>query len=79
MLKGFRDAHCGWLLVEEEIDRSETKRRRVEFLVVCVPKKGIVEIWTMQFGPKVTTFNVRKDGRYVYCLPVPGLKLIFCY
>ncbi len=63
MLKGFRDAHCGWLLVEEDGGNSQTARRRVEFLIICVPKKGIVEVWTMQMGPKVTTFNVKKHGR----------------
>lgn len=63
MLKGFRDSHCGWLLVEEDSDNSRGIKRRVEFLVICIPKKGLVEIWTMQFGAKVVSFNVEKDGR----------------
>lgn len=65
MLKGFRDAHCGWLLVEEDTDSSEIIKRRVEFLIICVPKKGLLEVWTMQFGPKVMSFSVKKNGRYI--------------
>lgn len=63
MLKGYRDSHCGWILVEEEADSSNVKRR-VEFLIIYIPKKGLIEIWTMQFGAKVVTLNVDKDGRY---------------
>ncbi|XP_065207798.1 rab3 GTPase-activating protein non-catalytic subunit isoform X2 [Planococcus citri] len=63
MLKGFRDAHCGWLLVKEDVDKKRQPRRRVQLLVINIPKKGIVEIWTMQFGPKVVSFNVNKDSR----------------
>lgn len=63
MLKGFRDAHCGWLLVEEDGDSRKEAKRRVQLLVINIPKKGLVEIWTMQFGPKVISFNVKKDGR----------------
>lgn len=62
MLKGYRDSQCGWVLVEEEAD-SQSSKRRVEFLIIHVPKKGLIEIWTMQFGAKVVSFNVNKDGR----------------
>lgn len=62
MLKGYRDSQCGWVLIEEEAD-SQSSKRRVEFLIIHVPKKGLIEIWTMQFGAKVVSFNVNKDGR----------------
>lgn len=62
MLKGYRDSHCGWVLVEEISDTNSAKRR-VEFLIIYVPKKGLIEIWTMQFGAKVVSFNVDKNGR----------------
>lgn len=63
MLKGFRDAHCGWLLVEEDSDNKREAKRRVQLLVINIPKKGLIEIWTMQFGPKVISFNVQKDAK----------------
>lgn len=63
MLKGFRDTHCGWVLVEEDVDNAHGTKRRVQFLITCTPKKGLIEIWTMQFGAKVVSLNVGKDGR----------------
>ena len=62
MLKGYRDSHCGWVLIEEATEMQNVKRR-VEFLIIHVPKKGLIEVWTMQFGAKVVSFNVDTNGR----------------
>lgn len=63
MLKGYRDAHCGWLVIEADGDQHDEPKRRVQLLVINVPKKGLLELWTMQFGAKVVSFNVKPDGR----------------
>lgn len=73
MWKGYRDAQCGWIEVTEERDRGI--RRNVEksgrkallrtalFLVIYAPKKGVIDIWSIQQGPKITTFTASKNGR----------------
>ncbi|KAF4522485.1 hypothetical protein B566_EDAN002570 [Ephemera danica] len=75
MWKGYRDAQCAWIEVKEPLSRTSpaaasarTKHRpRVAlFLVVYAPKKGIIEVWAMQQGPKVASFSVSKGGRLLY-------------
>jgi hypothetical protein len=85
MWKGYRDAQCGWIEAVEEVHRvsnkghhnksgtsnsSRSHRRTALFLVVYAPKKGVIDIWSMQFGTKITTFSASKNGRYI-------LKMIF--
>lgn len=48
---GYRDAECGWIVVEEEIDdtdnanfNSDNGNRRALFLVIYAPKRGILEV-----------------------------------
>ncbi|KAL6256765.1 hypothetical protein P5V15_011702 [Pogonomyrmex californicus] len=76
MWKGYRDAQCGWIEVTEERDRGI--RRNIEksgrkvllrtalFLVIYAPKKGVIDIWNIQQGPKITTFTASKNGRLLY-------------
>ncbi|KAG8314054.1 Rab3 GTPase-activating protein non-catalytic subunit, partial [Homalodisca vitripennis] len=64
MWKGYRDAQCGWLTAEEE--QSKGRKRLALFLVIYAPKKGIVEVWAMQQGPRIATFTASKNGRLFY-------------
>ncbi|XP_059473324.1 rab3 GTPase-activating protein non-catalytic subunit [Neocloeon triangulifer] len=71
MWKGYREAQCGWFEVRDPAakqasSKSKTRPRSALFLVIYVPKKGIIEIWAMQNGPKVASFNVTKEGRLIY-------------
>jgi hypothetical protein len=67
---GYRDAQCGWIEVQEETrqrsisSRNNTLPRLALFLVIYVPKQGIIEIWTMQQGPRVAKFTASKSGRW---------------
>jgi len=73
MWKGYRDAQCGWIEVVEERDRGIHKNvnksvrksllRTALFLVIYAPKKGVIDIWNIQQGPKITTFTASKNGR----------------
>lgn len=73
MWKGYRDAQCGWIEVNEERDRGihkninrsapKTLLRTTMFLVIYAPKKGVIDIWSIQQGPKITTFTASKNGR----------------
>jgi len=65
MWKGYRDAQCAWLLADDDMN-SKTKAlgRKALFLVIYAPRKGQLEVFAMQQGPKVATFPVNKSGRY---------------
>ncbi|XP_021929847.1 rab3 GTPase-activating protein non-catalytic subunit-like isoform X2 [Zootermopsis nevadensis] len=72
MWKGYRDAQCGWLEVQEETrqcgisSRNTHQPRMALFLVIYVPKQGIIEIWAMQQGPRVAKFTASKSGRLLH-------------
>ncbi|CAL7946204.1 unnamed protein product [Xylocopa violacea] len=76
MWKGYRDAQCGWIEVEEEkhcgVHKAFTKFKQIPqlrsalFLVIYAPKKGVIDIWSTQQGPKITTFTASKRGRLLY-------------
>ncbi|XP_018363110.1 PREDICTED: rab3 GTPase-activating protein non-catalytic subunit isoform X2 [Trachymyrmex cornetzi] len=76
MWKGYRDAQCGWIEVTEERDRAIRRNvdksgrkallRTALFLVIYAPKKGVIDIWSIQQGPKITTFTASKNGRLLY-------------
>ncbi|XP_076280641.1 rab3 GTPase activating protein [Lasioglossum baleicum] len=76
MWKGYRDAQCGWIEAEEEkhsdANKAFTKFKQTShlrtalFLVIYAPRKGIIDIWSTQQGPKITTFTASKHGRLLY-------------
>lgn len=82
MWKGYRDAQCGWIQVTEDMHRERSsdhggKRARQSiaskhgprvalFLVIYAPRRGIIEVWNTQQGPRVAAFNVPKSCRLLY-------------
>lgn len=72
MWKGYRDAQLGWMQVAEERGIREMSssaplpRRHALFLVIYAPRRGILEVWAMQRGPRVGAFNVGKHCRLLY-------------
>lgn len=62
MFKGYRDAQVGWVEVSE--DKTQDSKR-VTFLVIYAPKRGILEIWVSQLGPRVGAFNVGRNCRLI--------------
>lgn len=68
--KGYRDAECGWVMVSEEDHQEEeppkSSLRTALFLVIYATKRGILEIWRTEQGPRVAAFNVGKDCRLLY-------------
>ncbi|XP_047132178.1 rab3 GTPase-activating protein non-catalytic subunit isoform X1 [Hydra vulgaris] len=67
MWKGYRDAECGWIVVEEELDDSKQSLcKKSLFLVIYAPKRGILEIYLTEHGGRVGAFNVGKDCRLIY-------------
>lgn len=66
---GYRDAQLGWLQVQEERGDREYSpsaslpRRHALFLIIFAPRRGILEVWAMQRGPRVGAFTVGKQCR----------------
>lgn len=69
MWKGYREAQCGFVEVTEAKNRKEQSseiRRSGLFLIIYAPRKAIIEIWCLQKGPKVATFQASKNGFLIY-------------
>ncbi|KAG8443778.1 hypothetical protein GDO86_009093 [Hymenochirus boettgeri] len=85
MWKGYREAQVGWMQVIEDLHEREADRghyspfdnakgpsRVAQFLVIYAPRRGILEVWSTQQGPRVGAFNVGKHCRLLY----PGYKIM---
>lgn len=57
---GYRDADCGWVEVEGEWGGT---KRWVTFLIIYAPRRGLLEVWMPQQGPRVAAFNVPKQSK----------------
>ncbi|XP_078145700.1 rab3 GTPase-activating protein non-catalytic subunit isoform X1 [Centroberyx gerrardi] len=72
MWKGYRDAQLGWVQVSEGRGDRESSpsaqlpRRHAQFLVIYAPRRGILEVWGTQQGPRVGAFTVGKQCRLLY-------------
>ncbi|XP_044732271.1 rab3 GTPase-activating protein regulatory subunit [Chrysoperla carnea] len=75
MWKGYREAEYSFVQIHEESALKRTKsvpkthskgRKYALFLVIYAPKKGIIEVWVMQQGPKIVTFSASKNSRLLY-------------
>ncbi|KAM6083153.1 rab3 GTPase-activating protein non-catalytic subunit isoform 6-T6 [Chlamydotis macqueenii] len=85
MWKGYRDAEVGWIQTVEDLHERETEKmdfspfgnaqgpsRVAQFLVIYAPRRGVLEVWSTQQGPRVGAFNVGKYCRLLY----PGYKIM---
>lgn len=69
MWKGYRGSQCAFLQVPDEErnrQKSSSKKRLALFLIIYTPKKGTIEIWAMQQGPKIVTFSASKNSKLIY-------------
>ncbi|XP_028827627.1 rab3 GTPase-activating protein non-catalytic subunit isoform X2 [Denticeps clupeoides] len=71
MWKGYRDAQLGWVQVcevrgEQESPTPPPLKRHAHFLVIYAPRRGILEVWATQHGPRVGAFTVGKHCRLLY-------------
>ncbi|KAM9212379.1 rab3 GTPase-activating protein non-catalytic subunit isoform 2-T2 [Dugong dugon] len=71
MWKGYRDAQIGWLQIVEDLHERVPEKvdsspfgntqgpsRVAQFLVIYAPRRGVLEVWSTQQGPRVGAFNV---------------------
>lgn len=63
--KGYRDAQCAWMehIVEE---------RRLLFLVIYAPRRGLLEVWKMFHGSRVAAVPAPSAGRLLSAGPPLG-------
>uniref|UniRef100_A0A1I7S808 RAB3GAP2_N domain-containing protein n=2 Tax=Bursaphelenchus xylophilus TaxID=6326 RepID=A0A1I7S808_BURXY len=62
--KGYRNARCGFIeSASSDLGINKRNRTKTLFLVIFAPKRGLLEIWSMQNGPRVAAFNVDPKGR----------------
>ncbi|KAM8816208.1 rab3 GTPase-activating protein non-catalytic subunit [Rhynchonycteris naso] len=85
MWKGYRGAQIGWIQIVEDLHERVPEKadfspfgnmqvpsRVAQFLVIYAPRRGILEVWSTQQGPRVGAFNVGKHCRLLY----PGYKIM---
>lgn len=74
--QGYRDAQIGWVQIVEDLHERVPEKvdtspfgstqgpsRVAQFLVIYAPRRGILEVWSTQQGPRVGAFNVGKHCR----------------
>jgi len=64
--KGYRKAEVAWIVVNEDGTGSLEYSKQALFLAIYAPKRGILEIWCTQNGPRVTAFKVGKNCKLFY-------------
>lgn len=62
--------------VEEDVQKARHRKgkhsnpnlppRHALFIVIYAPRKGLIEIFATQQGPRVASFKVTKKGRLLY-------------
>jgi len=63
---GYREAQVAFVRVPDDAQKQigyPSLRKRALFLVVYAPRRGILEIWSCLYGPRVGAFNVKKNAR----------------
>lgn len=65
--KGYRDAQCSFMKIDEKMARSSAnvKRRHVLFLAIYSPKRSTIDIWNIERGKKLAAFPVGVNGQLI--------------
>ncbi|KAJ8913603.1 hypothetical protein NQ315_013425 [Exocentrus adspersus] len=67
IFKGYRDAQCAFLQVPDERKSKHRIGNKVgHFLLIYSPKKGTLEVFSVQSGSKITTFTASKFSKLIY-------------
>ncbi|XP_032728843.1 rab3 GTPase-activating protein non-catalytic subunit isoform X3 [Lontra canadensis] len=89
MWKGYRDAQIGWIQIIEDLHERVPEKadlspfgntqgpsRVAQFLVIYAPRRGILEVWSTQQGPRVGAFNVGKHCSDKKCERAKDMHLV---
>lgn len=67
IFKGYRDAQCSFLQVpEERKSKHKIGNKIAHFLVIYSPKKGTLEVFSLQQYAKIVTFSASKYSKLIY-------------
>lgn len=59
---GYKDVQFGWLVVNE--NKSSSSKQAL-FLIMFIPNKEVLEVWSMHNYEKISVSKVSKTGRCV--------------
>lgn len=64
--KGYRDAQCSFMKVDEKIAKTaQQKRRHALFIAIYSPKRSTVDIWNVERGRKLAVFPAGPNGQLI--------------
>lgn len=65
--KGYRDAQCSFIKVDEKLSRNaeRSKRKHALFLGIYSPKRSTVDIWNVERGKKLASFPAGQHGQLI--------------
>lgn len=65
--KGYRDAQCSFIKVDEKLSRNadRSKRKHALFLAIYSPKRSTVDIWNVERGKKLASFPAGQNGQLI--------------
>lgn len=65
--KGYRDAQCSFMKVDEKIGKTsaQQKRRHALFIAIYSPKRSTVDIWNIERGKKLAVFPASPNGQLI--------------
>lgn len=64
--KGYRDAQCSFMKVDEKLSKNstQTKRKHTLFLAIYSPKRSTVDVWNIR-GRKLAAFPAGSNGQLI--------------
>lgn len=65
--KGYRDAQCSFMKVDEKLSKTSTQQRRRHALFIAIysPKRSTVDIWNVERGKKLAVFPAGPNGQLI--------------
>lgn len=67
--KGYRDAQCSFMQIDEKLPKGthNQKRKHALFLAIYSPRRSTVDIWNIERGKKLAVFPVGSNGQLIQC------------
>lgn len=63
--KGYRDAQCSFMQVDEKLSKNtrKQKRKHTTFLAIYSPRRSTVDVWCVERGKKLASFPAGPHGQ----------------
>lgn len=65
--KGYRDAQCSFMQVDEKLSKNthKQKRKHTTFLAIYSPRRSTVDVWCVERGKKLASFPAGPHGQLI--------------